>query len=113
MSPSHSASRLRPSHARSGRSLPLLLPASRLSETYPPGHPRRTKFSRTKISAADLSVLIESFDQEPLPNFEQQQSLAQRLGMTPRSVQIWFQNRRQRLKAAAAQTRKAAAGLPP
>lgn len=61
---------------------------------------------RCKISRAQLSVLIESFDQEPLPNFDQRQSLAQRLGMTPRSVQIWFQNRRQRLKPAAAQTRK-------
>jgi len=46
-------------------------------------------------------VLIDSFEQEPLPNFAQRQTLSQRLGMTPRSVQIWFQNRRQRLKPSA------------
>ena len=43
-------------------------------------------------------MLVESFDEEPLPNFDQRQALASALGMTPRSVQIWFQNRRQRLK---------------
>ena len=41
-------------------------------------------------------MLINSFEEEPLPNFDQRQSLAKLLGMTPRSVQIWFQNRRQR-----------------
>jgi len=43
-------------------------------------------------------VLIKSFEEEPLPNFDQRQAMAKQLGMTPRSVQIWFQNRRQRLK---------------
>ena len=36
-------------------------------------------------------------DEDPLPSFEKRQALAHQLGMTPRSVQIWFQNRRQRL----------------
>jgi len=57
---------------------------------------RRPK--RCKITREQLSVLISSFDDEPLPNFDQRQALAKLLGMTPRSVQIWFQNRRQRLK---------------
>ena len=57
---------------------------------------RRPK--RCKISREQLSVLISSFEDEPLPNFDQRQTLAKMLGMTPRSVQIWFQNRRQRLK---------------
>jgi len=57
---------------------------------------RRPK--RCKISREQLAVLISSFDEEPLPNFDQRQALAKLLGMTPRSVQIWFQNRRQRLK---------------
>lgn len=43
-------------------------------------------------------MLIKSFEEEPLPNFDQRQAMAKQLGMTPRSVQIWFQNRRQRLK---------------
>ncbi len=34
---------------------------------------------------------------DPRPSFETRQALAHELCMTPRSVQIWFQNRRQRL----------------
>jgi len=62
------------------------------------GSQRRPK--RCKISREQLNILIKSFDDEPLPNFDQRQALAKVLGMTPRSVQIWFQNRRQRLKPA-------------
>jgi hypothetical protein len=40
---------------------------------------------------------LASTESDPLPSFEKRQILAQQLGMTPRSVQIWFQNRRQRL----------------
>lgn len=54
---------------------------------------------RCKISHNQLAVLFDEFEHEPLPSFDQRQLLAQRLGMTPRSVQIWFQNRRQRLKS--------------
>lgn len=36
-------------------------------------------------------------DEDPLPSFEKRQVIANQLNMTPRSVQIWFQNRRQRL----------------
>ena len=32
-----------------------------------------------------------------MPGFDARQKLAHHLGMAPRSVQIWFQNRRQRL----------------
>jgi hypothetical protein len=53
---------------------------------------------RCKISREQLDVLVKSFEEEPLPNFDQRQAMAKHLGMTPRSVQIWFQNRRQRLK---------------
>lgn len=54
------------------------------------GDARRPK--RCKISREQLAVLISSFEEEPLPNFDQRQALAKALGMTPRSVQIWFQN---------------------
>jgi hypothetical protein len=56
-------------------------------------HPKRCK-----ISTEQLDTLIKSFEDEPLPDFDQRQTLAKVLDMTPRSVQIWFQNRRQRLK---------------
>ena len=44
-------------------------------------------------------------DEDPLPSFEKRQALAAQLNMSPRSVQIWFQNRRQRLLKNNAQPR--------
>jgi hypothetical protein len=44
-------------------------------------------------------------DEDPLPSFEKRQALAAQLDMSPRSVQIWFQNRRQRLLKNNAQPR--------
>uniref|UniRef100_A0A7S0LRM0 Homeobox domain-containing protein n=1 Tax=Coccolithus braarudii TaxID=221442 RepID=A0A7S0LRM0_9EUKA len=86
-----------PSHSWSSTSTePLPLQHNDLESS--PSAENRPK--RCKISREQLAVLIKSFDEEPLPNFDQRQSLAKMLGMTPRSVQIWFQNRRQRLKPA-------------
>ena len=42
-------------------------------------------------------ALPRTADEDPLPSFEKRQVVANQLNMTPRSVQIWFQNRRQRL----------------
>lgn len=55
------------------------------------------KFKRCKISRPQLLVLMQYFEDDPLPSFDKRQALAGQLGMSPRSVQIWFQNRRQRL----------------
>ncbi|KAL3909252.1 MAG: hypothetical protein SGPRY_009493 [Prymnesium sp.] len=65
------------------------------------------KFKRCKIAQPQLLILMQSFEpdflcrliaeDDPLPSFDKRQTLAKELGMTPRSVQIWFQNRRQRL----------------
>lgn len=62
------------------------------------GNASQERPKRCKISREQLALLVRSFELEPLPNFEQRQQLAKRLDMAPRSVQIWFQNRRQRLK---------------
>jgi len=78
----------------SGETAPLAHPDS------PEGPDGAKRSKRCKISREQLADLIKSFNEEPLPNFDQRQALAQTLGMTPRSVQIWFQNRRQRLKPA-------------
>ena len=51
-----------------------------LPENSPPGEGgegRRPK--RCKISREQLAVLIKSFDEEPLPNFDQRQNLAKLL----------------------------------
>eukprot|EP00965_Chrysotila_dentata_P208976 6185009-Pleurochrysis_carterae.AAC.4 len=49
------------------------------------------------LSTLDFAFLCIDLNDDPLPSFEKRQTIATRLGMTPRSVQIWFQNRRQRL----------------
>ena len=78
---------------------PTLAPElSNCSDTPSHGSGGEGRPKRCKISREQLQVLIKSFEEEPLPNFDQRQALAKTLDMTPRSVQIWFQNRRQRLK---------------
>ncbi|KAG8460958.1 hypothetical protein KFE25_010709 [Diacronema lutheri] len=52
-----------------------------------------------------LALLKEIFAANPSPSAQMQAMIAESLGMTLRSVQIWFQNRRRRLK------RKAPDGL--
>jgi len=85
-----------PSNSWSSTETALAAPLQAGEEPGADGAASRPK--RCKISREQLAVLIKSFEEEPLPNFDQRQAMAKQLGMTPRSVQIWFQNRRQRLK---------------
>ncbi|KAJ3118296.1 hypothetical protein HDU96_002734 [Phlyctochytrium bullatum] len=55
---------------------------------------------RQKTSGDQLFILQEAFDNDPRPTATARKELAQRVGMTPRAVQIWFQNRRAKFKAA-------------
>ena len=57
------------------------------------------KPKRSKLSDDQLAVLLQEFEENPFPTFVRRQTLATRLGVAPRSLHIWFQNRRQRLKA--------------
>ena len=57
------------------------------------GKPRRCEKSRDQ-----KEILIRAFEIDPLPDFDRRQALATQLGITPRAVQVWFQNRRARLK---------------
>ncbi|KAG0167487.1 hypothetical protein DFQ28_005974 [Apophysomyces sp. BC1034] len=54
---------------------------------------------RRRTSRAQFRVLEKAFQENPKPNTNVRQSLAQRLSMTPRGVQIWFQNRRAKAKS--------------
>lgn len=56
------------------------------------------KRKRSKTTPEQLSVLMEEFKREPMPNAATRQTLATRLEMTPRSVQVWFQNMRAKVK---------------
>lgn len=55
----------------------------------------RVKPKRKRASSAQLAALRQVFQQTPFPSTEMRRRLAKSLGMTVRSVQIWFQNQRQ------------------
>ncbi|KAI8617075.1 Homeodomain-like protein, partial [Chytriomyces sp. MP71] len=53
---------------------------------------------RKRASAHQIATLDEAFSMNPNPDSATRKMLAVRCGMTPRSVQIWFQNRRARIR---------------
>eukprot|EP01087_Luapelamoeba_hula_P000612 TRINITY_DN1045_c0_g1_i1.p1 TRINITY_DN1045_c0_g1~~TRINITY_DN1045_c0_g1_i1.p1 ORF type:complete len:575 (-),score=97.47 TRINITY_DN1045_c0_g1_i1:309-2033(-) len=57
---------------------------------------RRTK--RKRKSPEQLAVLESEFEANPMPNKEIREQLSARLGLTSRQVQIWFQNKRAKVK---------------
>ncbi|KAJ2886297.1 hypothetical protein IWW38_005244, partial [Coemansia aciculifera] len=56
---------------------------------------RPIKGKRKRANAQQLEVLNKVFASTSFPSTEVRNRLARELGMTPRTVQIWFQNRRQ------------------
>ncbi|ORY92231.1 homeobox domain-domain-containing protein, partial [Syncephalastrum racemosum] len=52
------------------------------------------KPKRKRISPEQFQALSQLFEQTDTPNFELREKLAQKLKMTNREVQVWFQNRR-------------------
>ncbi|KAG0242014.1 hypothetical protein BGW41_004997 [Actinomortierella wolfii] len=53
---------------------------------------------RRRTNHAELKVLEDAFARNLLPDAATRQELGQKLGMSVRAVQIWFQNRRQSLR---------------
>lgn len=60
-------------------------------------NPFETKHRR-RTSRAQFKLLDASFSENSKPSAAMRRWLAQKLGMTPRSVQVWFQNRRAKEK---------------
>jgi hypothetical protein len=56
------------------------------------------KPKRKRTSTQQLKYLQTVFDTNPFPSTDQRIEMGKELGMHPRSVQIWFQNKRQSLK---------------
>jgi len=55
-------------------------------------------YKRTRITPEQTALLHRFFEIEPLPDLPERMALAHELGLTLRSVQVWFQNRRQRAR---------------
>ncbi|KAI8098734.1 uncharacterized protein BX664DRAFT_288391 [Halteromyces radiatus] len=53
---------------------------------------------RRRISSQQCEVLEAEYQNNIKPNATKRHQLAERLGMTPRTVQIWFQNKRAKAK---------------
>ncbi|KAJ3043831.1 hypothetical protein HDV00_004239 [Rhizophlyctis rosea] len=53
---------------------------------------------RRRTTKNEQDILEAVFRETPLPNAALREQLANETGMTPRGVQVWFQNRRQSLK---------------
>ncbi|PVF98568.1 homeobox-domain-containing protein [Serendipita vermifera] len=56
------------------------------------------KKRRSRATQDQLEILNGVYARTPFPSTVERSELAQRLNMTPRSVQIWFQNKRQGAK---------------
>ncbi|KAI7906840.1 uncharacterized protein BX663DRAFT_493970 [Cokeromyces recurvatus] len=56
------------------------------------------KAKRKRASSSQLNILNRVFEQTFFPSTELRIELGRQLGMSPRTVQIWFQNKRQSLR---------------
>lgn len=56
------------------------------------------KRKRTVLTAKQHKILNKFFEECAFPDSEQRLSLGKALNMTPRTVQIWFQNQRQKIR---------------
>ncbi|THH09119.1 hypothetical protein EW145_g2228 [Phellinidium pouzarii] len=72
-------------------------PATVDFRTFYPYNPSEVKH-RKRTTRPQLKVLEETFKKETKPNASLRKSLAAQLEMTPRGVQVWFQNRRAKAK---------------
>lgn len=64
----------------------------------PSQSPTKSPKKRQRISPEQLSILEEVYRQKKSPDPNLRNQLAEQLQMTPRRVQIWFQNKRAREK---------------
>ena len=53
---------------------------------------------RNRLTQEKSNLLMDAFNKNPRPNQEERAELSGKLGMSTRSIQIWFQNRRAKMK---------------
>ena len=74
----------------------ILCNATRASKGSSPGRVTKPQSKRWRIPPNGTHLLECVYAQTPCPSGETRDALAQQLGATPRQVQVWFQNKRQR-----------------
>jgi hypothetical protein len=103
--PAHEPPHYRPASPSSSADETVVAPTEEAVPRQPSDEASSQPSSRrSRIAPEQQAVLSAAFEEDPLPSFEQRQELAERTGLTPRSVQIWFQNHRQRNRPAPAKT---------
>ncbi|KAG5339408.1 Homeobox protein YOX1 [Termitomyces sp. T112] len=83
-----------------GRSSSHAVPTSTTPPPVSPTTPEEStiKKKRKRADARQLKVLNETYNRTAFPSTEERLALAKELDMTARSVQIWFQNKRQSMR---------------
>ncbi|OCH95178.1 homeobox-domain-containing protein [Obba rivulosa] len=90
------------------RGPPVISPTPYSPEPPAPEQPIKKK--RKRADPEQLKVLNETYARTAFPSTEERVELARKLGMSARSVQIWFQNKRQAMRQS---SRQAASTAPP
>ncbi|KAF4567591.1 hypothetical protein EYR40_006592 [Pleurotus pulmonarius] len=105
MNHAHHGTSISPHHASSVAPPRVASPYAESSSqpyTPPPVSPTTDepmiKKKRKRADAAQLKVLNDVYSRTAFPSTEERLSLAKQLDMSPRSVQIWFQNKRQSMR---------------
>ncbi|KAK9355301.1 hypothetical protein V1523DRAFT_394689 [Lipomyces doorenjongii] len=88
---------LRPMQLAPGMPLPIVPAGAGMPAAQTHLAPLKPK--RKRATQQQVNRLNEVFQQTFFPSTEQRLELSRELGMTPRTVQIWFQNRRQGWRA--------------
>ena len=57
---------------------------------------KHPKYSRTKWSKCELTILMTLFLENKFPDITEESSIAVILDKTPKQVRVWYQNTRQR-----------------
>ncbi len=68
-----------------------------MNDSYPMQHQLNSK-KRRRLNSEETKILQAVFERNPKPDAMLRAALADRLGMTARNIQIWFQNKRAKTK---------------